>query len=182
QKDSSIPCYWERQPAGCLRIRCAFHHSKPRYINGLFLPPSSNTPLQQVVQEGSLRPAHNQIFLRKQEKFSLPVHPPVIINLKDESEAEEDDEEEEKSIPDWRPKTTEDIEEERKIKEICYKSGDYYRIQRPHQPTKAVSPPRGKELFPSEAKEKDVQKVDGSRIPTKSDHTEKEKGNNLGRR
>ncbi|KFQ16983.1 Uncharacterized protein C12orf50, partial [Merops nubicus] len=94
QKDSSIPCYWERQPTGCVRIRCAFHHSKPRYINGLFLPPSNNAPLQQGVQGGSLHPAHNQIVLRNQKKFSLPVHPPVVIKLSDEGDAGEDDEEE----------------------------------------------------------------------------------------
>ena len=94
------------------------------------------------------------------------------------------------------PKTDADIEEERAIKEICYKSGkyklshsflnssaanivnvvlflvwffpfplgvclgEYYRIQPPreHQSTNAESSPREKELLPSEATNRDVQK------------------------
>ncbi|KAK2511146.1 hypothetical protein Q9233_017198 [Columba guinea] len=34
-------CFWEKQPSGCSRISCAFQHSKPRNINGLFLPPNN---------------------------------------------------------------------------------------------------------------------------------------------
>ncbi|XP_058857692.1 uncharacterized protein LOC131701786 [Acipenser ruthenus] len=35
-----VPCYWEKQPGGCLKVHCAFHHSKPRSINELHLPAS----------------------------------------------------------------------------------------------------------------------------------------------
>ncbi|KFZ63307.1 Uncharacterized protein C12orf50, partial [Podiceps cristatus] len=123
QKYSNISCYWETQASGCLRIRCAFHHSKPRLFNGLFLPPSNNAPLQQGVQAGSLHPAHHQKSLTNQVNIVRPIHPPPIINLNDK----EDNEEEEnckQCFPffygkvEWR-----DIEEERAIKEICYKSG-----------------------------------------------------------
>ncbi|OPJ85785.1 hypothetical protein AV530_013900 [Patagioenas fasciata monilis] len=41
KKYSHIACFWEKQPSGCVRINCAFHHTKPRNINGLFLPPSN---------------------------------------------------------------------------------------------------------------------------------------------
>ncbi|KAK2511135.1 hypothetical protein Q9233_017187 [Columba guinea] len=63
-------CFWEKQPSGCSRISCAFQHSKPRNINGLFLPPNNN-------------------------------------------------------VSNWVPKTAAEIEEERTIKEICYKTGKY---------------------------------------------------------
>ncbi|XP_074996690.1 uncharacterized protein C12orf50 homolog [Calonectris borealis] len=175
QKYSNNSCFWETQTSGCVRINCAFHHSKPRNINGLFLPPSNNAPLQQGVQEGILHPAHRQEPLRNQEHILLPIHPPLIINLNDE-EDEEDDEEEENYVSDWVPKTAEDIEEERAIKEICYKSGEYYRIQYPHehQSTKTVSSPQENELLPLEATERDLQKGDGTTIPTKFNNTKRE--------
>ncbi|XP_074996718.1 uncharacterized protein C12orf50 homolog [Calonectris borealis] len=136
---------------------------------------SADAPLQQGVQEGILHPAHRQEPLRNQEHILLPIHPPLIINLNDE-EDEEDDEEEENYVSDWVPKTAEDIEEERAIKEICYKSGEYYRIQYPHehQSTKTVSSPQENELLPLEATERDLQKGDGTTIPTKFNNTKRE--------
>ncbi|POI29686.1 hypothetical protein CIB84_006565 [Bambusicola thoracicus] len=40
KKRSEIPCFWENQPGGCQKSNCAFHHTKGRYVDGLFLPPS----------------------------------------------------------------------------------------------------------------------------------------------
>ncbi|XP_041327549.1 zinc finger CCCH domain-containing protein 11A-like, partial [Pyrgilauda ruficollis] len=40
KKRSEIACYWENQPGGCQKHNCAFHHTKGRYVDGLFLPPS----------------------------------------------------------------------------------------------------------------------------------------------
>ncbi|KAM9579214.1 uncharacterized protein ACIB01_005678 isoform 4-T4 [Guaruba guarouba] len=126
QKSKNIACFWERQPSGCVRINCAFHHSKPRHINGLFLPPTNNAPVPQGDQEGILPPAQCQSSFTGPENIVLPIHPPLIINLNNEADDEEDDEEEneEKYVSDWVPKTAEDIKEERAIKEICYKSDD----------------------------------------------------------
>ncbi|XP_054669141.1 uncharacterized protein C12orf50 homolog [Grus americana] len=168
QKYSNISCFWEKQPSGCLRISCAFHHSKPRSINGLFLPPSNNAPLQQGVQEGIPHPAHGQESLRNQKNILRPIHPPLTIHLNDEDDDEDDDEEEENGAPDWVPQTAADLEEERAIKEICYQSGEYYGIQYPqeHQSTKTVSSPRENELLPWEATERDLQAGDGDTIPT----------------
>ncbi|XP_075362958.1 uncharacterized protein C12orf50 homolog [Mycteria americana] len=179
QKYRNVSCLWETQPSGCVRMSCAFRHSKPRNINGLFLPPSNNAPLQQGVQEGILQPARRQESLRKQENILLPIHPPLIINLNDEEDDEEDDEEEENYVSDWVPKTAAEIEEERAIKEICYKSGEYYGIQYPHEhrSTKTVSSPRNNELLPLEATERDLQKGDGNTIiPTKINNTKREGG------
>ncbi|KFZ57102.1 Uncharacterized protein C12orf50, partial [Antrostomus carolinensis] len=94
QKSRNTPCFWETRPVGCLRISCTFHHSKPRNINGLFLPPSNNAPLQQDVQEGILHPVHCQDSFKNQENISLPIHPPVIIDLNDEDDEEDDEEKE----------------------------------------------------------------------------------------
>ncbi|KFP08720.1 Uncharacterized protein C12orf50, partial [Calypte anna] len=94
QKSSNVFCFWETKPSGCLRIACAFHHSKPRYINGLFLPPNNNSPLQQGVQEMTLHPAYCQDSPRNSNNL-LPIHPPVIINLNDTDDEEDDEEEDE---------------------------------------------------------------------------------------
>uniref|UniRef100_A0A8C6ZED2 Chromosome 12 open reading frame 50 n=1 Tax=Nothoprocta perdicaria TaxID=30464 RepID=A0A8C6ZED2_NOTPE len=111
-------------PLGCVRISCVFHHSKPRNINGLFLPPSSNITLQQYAQEGTLHPACDQESLKNQENILRPIHPPLIINV-NHQEDEDEDEEEENYISYLLAKTAADIEEERAIKEMCYKSGKY---------------------------------------------------------
>lgn len=42
KKRSEIACYWENQPGGCQKHNCAFHHTKGRYVDGLFLPPSKS--------------------------------------------------------------------------------------------------------------------------------------------
>ncbi|XP_064898227.1 uncharacterized protein C12orf50 homolog isoform X1 [Columba livia] len=183
QKYSHVACFWEKQPSGCVRINCAFHHSKPRNINGLFLPPSNNVPLLQGSQERTVHPAHHQESLRNQENIFLPVHAPLIISLKKEEEDEEDDEEIENYVSNWVPKTAAEIEEERAIKEICYKTGEYYRIQSPqeHQSAQTVSSPQEKEKLHSETTKRDLQKGDGSRIPRTFINTKRE-GEISGRR
>ncbi|KAK9399755.1 putative protein C12orf50 like [Crotalus adamanteus] len=122
QKYNSISCFWETQPLGCVRISCVFHHRKPRNINGLFLPPSNDSTLQGEVQEGILHAAQNQDSTKGQENSLRPIHPPLIITINLEDEEEE--EQEEKYASYLLSKTPEDIEEEKAIKEMCYKSGD----------------------------------------------------------
>ncbi|XP_033018284.1 uncharacterized protein C12orf50 homolog isoform X3 [Lacerta agilis] len=122
QKYNSISCFWETQPLGCVRISCVFHHRKPRNINGLFLPPSNDSTLQREVQEGILPPAQNQDSTKGQENTLRPIHPPLIITINLEDDDEE--EQEEKYASYLLSKTPEDIEEEKAIKEMCYKSGD----------------------------------------------------------
>ncbi|XP_042323120.1 uncharacterized protein C12orf50 homolog isoform X2 [Sceloporus undulatus] len=127
QKYNSISCFWETQPLGCIRISCVFHHRKPRNINGLFLPPSSDSTLQKEVEEGILPLDQNQDSTKGQENTLRPIHPPLIITINLEEEEEEEQEEQNASY--LLSKTPEDIEEEKAIKEMCYKSGEYYRIQ-----------------------------------------------------
>ncbi|XP_071654746.1 uncharacterized protein C12orf50 homolog [Patagioenas fasciata] len=162
QKYRHIPCVWEKRPSGCVRISCAFGHSKPRNINGLFLPPNNNVPLQEGGQERTLHPAHLQESLGNQENIFLPVHAPLIISLnKDEDEQDdEEDDDKENYVSKWEPKTAAEMEEERTIKEICYKTGEYYRILYPHehQSAETVSSAREKEILLLEAMERDLQK------------------------
>lgn len=40
-----IPCYWENQPGGCQKFHCAFHHEKPRFIDGIFVAPDKGIKL-----------------------------------------------------------------------------------------------------------------------------------------
>ncbi|ETE69451.1 hypothetical protein L345_04744, partial [Ophiophagus hannah] len=122
QKYNSISCFWETQPLGCVRISCVFHHRKPRNINGLFLPPSNDSTLQGEAQEGILHAAQNQDSTKGQENTLRPIHPPLIITIN--LEEEEEEEQEEKYASYLLSKTPEDIEEEKAIKEMCYKSGD----------------------------------------------------------
>ncbi|XP_052671422.1 zinc finger CCCH domain-containing protein 11A-like isoform X2 [Harpia harpyja] len=63
KKRREIPCYWENQPAGCQKSNCAFRHTKGRYVDGRFFPPSKNqlseegdetkTPVQQLATEAN---------------------------------------------------------------------------------------------------------------------------------
>uniref|UniRef100_A0A663EZC5 C3H1-type domain-containing protein n=1 Tax=Aquila chrysaetos chrysaetos TaxID=223781 RepID=A0A663EZC5_AQUCH len=43
KKRGEIPCYWENEPAGCQKSNCAFRHTKGRYVDGRFFPPSRTT-------------------------------------------------------------------------------------------------------------------------------------------
>ncbi|KAM9026041.1 uncharacterized protein C12orf50 homolog [Ara ararauna] len=216
QKLKNIACFWERQPSGCVRINCAFHHSKPRHINGLFLPPTNNAPLPQGDQEGILPPAQCEGSLTSPENILRPIHPPLIIKVNDEEDDEEDSVKDNEEIckvlsilykqlewvlsnititdvSDWVPKTAEDIEEERAIKEICYKSGEFYGIQQPdqQQSPNPVSPSQETELLPLEATQWDLQKGkyfslpqtmdDSNTIPPELNNTSRE-GESTGRR
>uniref|UniRef100_A0A8C3RPD0 Zinc-finger CCCH domain-containing protein n=1 Tax=Chelydra serpentina TaxID=8475 RepID=A0A8C3RPD0_CHESE len=167
QKYNRISCFWETQPLGCVRISCVFHHSKPRNINGLFLPPSSNATLQKEVQEGTLHPAHSQEPLKAQESTLRPIHPPLIINISLEEEEEEEEEENYASY--LLTKTPADIEEEKAIKEMCYKSGEYYRIQthQENQSAKIMSSALDNELLKPMETGRDLQEGDGVTVPTK---------------
>ncbi|KAK2513220.1 hypothetical protein Q9966_016217 [Columba livia] len=104
-----------------------------------------DVPLQQGGQERTLHPAHLQESLRNQENISLPVHAPLIIrlnNAEDEQDDEEDDDKE-NYVSNWVPKTAAEIEEERTIKEICYKTGFN------------TSDPRGKPSYQPRSQRKD---------------------------
>ncbi|XP_033919217.1 uncharacterized protein C12orf50 homolog [Melopsittacus undulatus] len=183
QKLKNIACFWDRQPSGCMRINCAFLHNKPRYINGLFLPPTTNTPLPQGDEEGILSPAQCQGSLTGPENIVRPIHPPLIINLSDEEDDEEDNEEndEENYVSDWVPKTAEAFEEERAIKEICYKSGDFYGIQRPDQQQSPSCMSPSQELRRLEAAQGDLKKGDSNIVPPELNNTSRE-GGSTGRR
>uniref|UniRef100_A0A8C8ZL73 Chromosome 12 open reading frame 50 n=1 Tax=Prolemur simus TaxID=1328070 RepID=A0A8C8ZL73_PROSS len=167
QQNCSISCFWETQPLGCVKISCIFYHSKPRNINGLFLPPSSNITLQKENQEGIPPPTQSQEPLKPQENISRPIHHPLVLKTNFEEEEEEVDEQNDASGL-WT-KTPEEIEEKRAIKEMCYKSGEYYRFHTPPDisSSKSVAPTAEKELEKPLENGSELQEGDGLTIPTK---------------
>uniref|UniRef100_A0A6I8NFC3 Chromosome 12 open reading frame 50 n=1 Tax=Ornithorhynchus anatinus TaxID=9258 RepID=A0A6I8NFC3_ORNAN len=185
----TISCFWETQPFGCVKINCMFFHSKPRNINGLFLPPSSKIPpgskadsssgpdhdhippLKETL-EGILSPTETKGPLKSREILARPIHPPLVItiNFGDEEDEEEEEEEEEKenvSSNSWM-RSSEDIEEEEAIKAMCYKSGEYYRFHTPPDVSgKPVTFVVEKDFVKPLETGTDLQEGDGLTIPSK---------------
>ncbi|XP_063811337.1 zinc finger CCCH domain-containing protein 11A isoform X2 [Pseudophryne corroboree] len=107
KRRSEIPCYWEKQPSGCQKANCAFHHAKGRYVEGLFLPPSKTqipqpeaceaeppiSPLSQAPSKLSVVPTPQLRGVKKieaTENVPSPTHPPVVINAADDDEDDDD--------------------------------------------------------------------------------------------
>lgn len=106
KKRSEIACYWENQPGGCQKHNCAFHHTKGRYVDGLFLPPSKTTlpsPPEaaedevKMVQQNKLSVQSNPspqlrgvMKVENSENVPSPTHPPVVINAADDDEDDDD--------------------------------------------------------------------------------------------
>ncbi|KAG2467738.1 ZC11A protein, partial [Polypterus senegalus] len=106
KKRSEIPCYWEKQSAGCQKVNCAFHHEKPRIINGQFLPASKAHPKKEVEEEeqqppqtavqssAPANPPNPQLRgvmkAENSENVPSPTHPPVVINPVDDDEDDDD--------------------------------------------------------------------------------------------
>lgn len=97
-----IACYWENQPAGCQKPHCAFFHEKPRYIDGLYVPPDKGVkkieevPQEEPVPAQPILPTASNPQVRgvkkseSQEPVPSPTHPPVVINPADDDEDEDD--------------------------------------------------------------------------------------------
>ncbi|NWI45590.1 ZC11A protein, partial [Picathartes gymnocephalus] len=108
KKRSEIACYWENQPGGCQKHNCAFHHTKGRYVDGLFLPPSKTTlpsPPEAAEDEGKLAQLQQNklsvqsnpspqlrgvMKVENSENVPSPTHPPVVINAADDDEDDDD--------------------------------------------------------------------------------------------
>ncbi|NXY10320.1 ZC11A protein, partial [Pteruthius melanotis] len=108
KKRSEIACYWENQPGGCQKHNCAFHHTKGRFVDGLFLPPSKTTlpsPPEAAEDEGKMgQLQQNKLSVQSNpspqlrgvmkvensENVPSPTHPPVVINAADDDEDDDD--------------------------------------------------------------------------------------------
>ncbi|XP_008060657.1 uncharacterized protein C12orf50 homolog isoform X2 [Carlito syrichta] len=167
QQNCSISCFWETQPLGCVKISCIFYHSKPRNINGLFLPPSNNVTLQKESQEGIPLPSQSQEPQKTQENISRLIHHPLVLKTNFEEEEEEVDIQNDASSL-WT-KTPEEIEEKRAIKEVCYKSGEYYRVHTSPDvsSSKSIAPTSEKESEKPLENGSELQEGDGLTVPTK---------------
>ncbi|KAK9966540.1 hypothetical protein ABG768_003647 [Culter alburnus] len=100
-----IACYWENQPAGCQKPHCAFHHEKPRIIDGNYFAPDKGQVVRKEKEEiphedqvnqvpaPTANPTNPQlrgvIRTETQENVPSPTHPPVVINPVDDDD--EDD-------------------------------------------------------------------------------------------
>nr|KAF6451791.1 hypothetical protein HJG59_001684 [Molossus molossus] len=167
QQNCSISCFWETQPLGCVKISCIFYHSKPRNINGLFLPPSSTITVHKEPQEGTPPLTQIQEALKPQENISRPIHHPLVLKTNFEEEEEEGNEQSDASSL-WT-KTPEELEEKRAIKEMCYKSGEYYRFQTSPDisSSKSTASAAEKELEKPLENGSELQEGDGLTVPTK---------------
>ncbi|NXG02472.1 ZC11A protein, partial [Sakesphorus luctuosus] len=128
KKRSEIACYWENQPGGCQKSNCAFHHTKGRFVDGLFLPPSKTTlpsppesaeddvkMAQMSLQQNKLSVQSNPspqlrgvMKVENSENVPSPTHPPVVINAADDDEDDDDqlsEEGEETKTPVQQPAT-----------------------------------------------------------------------------
>ncbi|XP_036415177.1 zinc finger CCCH domain-containing protein 11A [Colossoma macropomum] len=102
-----IPCYWETQPGGCQKPHCAFHHEKPRVIDGLYVPPDKGPAVRKEKDEETPQEDHvlsatapisnptnpqlrGVIKSETQESVPSPTHPPVVINPVDDEDDEDD--------------------------------------------------------------------------------------------
>ncbi|XP_072886793.1 zinc finger CCCH domain-containing protein 11A isoform X1 [Hemitrygon akajei] len=114
KRRSEIPCYWEKQPTGCTKLNCAFHHSKPRFVDGVFIPATKGVLSKQEVPEMAEEPMTPQLpisqlqqpkipipsnpspqvrgvmKLEASENVPSPTHPPVVINAADDDEDDDD--------------------------------------------------------------------------------------------
>ncbi|XP_067863727.1 zinc finger CCCH domain-containing protein 11A isoform X2 [Heptranchias perlo] len=114
KRRSEIPCYWEKQPTGCTKLNCAFRHSKPRFIEGVFIPATKGVQTKQEVAEAAEEPMVPQLpvnqlqqpkipiqsnpspqvrgvmKLEASENVPSPTHPPVVINAADDDEDDDD--------------------------------------------------------------------------------------------
>ncbi|KAK2874271.1 hypothetical protein Q8A67_021424 [Cirrhinus molitorella] len=98
-----IACYWENQAAGCQKPHCAFHHEKPRVIDGNYFAPDKGQVVRKETEEAphedqvnpvaTANPTNPQlrgvIRTETQENVPSPTHPPVVINPVDDDD--EDD-------------------------------------------------------------------------------------------
>ncbi|XP_069094565.1 zinc finger CCCH domain-containing protein 11A-like isoform X5 [Pleurodeles waltl] len=104
KKRSEIPCYWENQLSGCQKANCAFHHTKGRFVDGIFFPPSKTAvswPEPAVDEVKGIQPSLQQdklsglpntspqlrgVIKVDHENVPSPTHPPVIINAADDDD------------------------------------------------------------------------------------------------
>ncbi|KAB0400408.1 hypothetical protein E2I00_010738, partial [Balaenoptera physalus] len=138
--------------------QCRFRHCEEALGN--------ITP-QKETQEGIPPATQSQEPLKPQENISRPIHHPLVLKTNFEEEEEEEDEQNDASSL-WT-KTPEEIEEKRAIKEMCYKSGEYYRFHTPPDTlsSKSIASTVEKELEKPLENGSELQEGDSLTVPTK---------------
>ncbi|XP_043572355.1 zinc finger CCCH domain-containing protein 11A isoform X2 [Chiloscyllium plagiosum] len=132
KRRSEIPCYWEKQPTGCTKLNCAFRHSMPRFVEGVFFPATKGVQTKQEVSEAADEPILPQLpvnqlqqpkipiqsnpspqvrgvmKLEASENVPSPTHPPVVINAADDDEDDDDQFSEGEENKNTQPPTAEE--------------------------------------------------------------------------
>ncbi|KAK2102335.1 hypothetical protein P7K49_020002 [Saguinus oedipus] len=131
--------------------------------------------LQKESQEGIPLQTQNQEPLKPQENVSRPIHNPLVLKTNFEEEEEIDEQNDASSL--WT-KTPEEIEEKRAIKEMCYKSGEYYKFHTPPDisSSKSVASTAEKESEKPLESGSELQEGDSLTVPTKFSQYERQGG------
>ncbi|XP_048467851.1 zinc finger CCCH domain-containing protein 11A isoform X1 [Rhincodon typus] len=132
KRRSEIPCYWEKQPTGCTKLHCAFRHSMPRFVEGVYFPATKGVQTKQEVSEAADEPKLPQLpvnqlqqpkipipsnpspqvrgvmKLEASENVPSPTHPPVVINAADDDEDDDDQFSEGEENKNMQPPTAEE--------------------------------------------------------------------------
>ncbi|XP_073070240.1 uncharacterized protein C12orf50 homolog [Manis javanica] len=130
--------------------------------------------LQKESQQGIPPPMQSQEPLKPRRNISPPIHHPLVIKINFEEEEEEDDEQNDASS--FRTMTPKEIEEQRAIKEICYKYGEYYRFYTSPDisSSKSLTSTAEKELEKPLENGSELQEGDGLTVPKKFSLCEKQ--------
>ncbi|KAL0611349.1 hypothetical protein AAY473_017973, partial [Plecturocebus cupreus] len=134
---------------------------------------SADIILQKESQEGIPLQTQSQEPLKPQENIPRPIHHPLVLKTNFEEEEEVDEQNDASSL--WI-KTPEEIEEKRAIKEMCYKSGEYYRFPTPPDisSSKTMAPTAEKELEKPLESGSELQEGDSLTVPTKFSQYERQ--------
>ncbi|KAE8614199.1 hypothetical protein XENTR_v10008036 [Xenopus tropicalis] len=128
----AISCPKENEPDRCVDISCTCFHMHPRYINGLFLPSTSNIIGSLDYQEWEEKHTDFEYTAISQGDMCIPIHPFLVFTLNASEDDDESDKDENKNEDgdniEPRVKTSEEIEEEKMLINIYRQAGQYYKV------------------------------------------------------
>ncbi|OCT88264.1 hypothetical protein XELAEV_18016895mg [Xenopus laevis] len=130
-------CPKENESDGCVNISCTCFHMHPRYINGLFLPSNSNVIDNHVYHKREEICKDFKYLAFSQGDMWIPIYPPLVVTLNASEDDDESDEVENKNenedYVEPRVKTTEEIEEEKALSNICWQAGQYFQVNNSYE-------------------------------------------------
>ncbi|XP_063804142.1 uncharacterized protein C12orf50 homolog isoform X3 [Pseudophryne corroboree] len=116
--ESEIPCLWEGETSDCTDINCPYLHTKARYINNLFLPPSIDVSSEMTEETEEIEETGETE--ETEYNFWGPLQPALIIHLTNEEDEEDEVEEQNDHVSSEMTEETEEIEETEETGETEY--------------------------------------------------------------